>query len=392
MISSKRGSEYNVAWNHLRHLEKYYTITLIFGTNGKKIGELVDDDDLFTKSRSEKIFIPSDRLIELLNAPNNYGLFKYSFYWAYKRWQKKAYNYCLENKVLDRIDLIHFLNPIGFREPGYWFLCSKPLFWGPIGGFPKIPYYKKTLPLKEFFLNQVNYYHRTKSRVRKSIEVAQKVYAATLENKYIIDSYFKIDSVYLPENAIENELIAIDSSRFLNPEVYNVVWIGSLEKRKQFSLFQDAVLKIKRKDIYFHIIGVHETPKLSDLSHVKFYPKISRQEVFKVLDKCHLNVVTSLREGNPTVIWESAARGVPTLSLSNSGMKDTLINGLGNLIPNETSSEDLKIRLIEILNKKSLLKLHDEVKGSINDYSWENRVRFWKKEYDTASKDILQKS
>lgn len=384
MISSEKGSEYNVAWNHLRHLEKHHTISLIFGTNGEKIGELVEDSELFTKSVSEKIFIPSDSLIEILNAPNNYGLFKYSFYWAYRRWQKKAYTYCLRNEVFDRVDLIHFLNPIGFREPGYWHLSKKPLFWGPIGGFPSLPYYGNKMPLKEFVLNQINIFQRSNRRVRKTIEVAQRVYAATTDNKTIIDSCFNIDSIYLPENAIENELIVIDSSRFINLEFFNIVWIGSLEKRKQFALFADAISKMRRKDIHFHVIGIKPNAKLSNLLNVKFYPSISRQEVLKVLDICHLHVVTSLREGNPTVIWESASRGVPTLSLSNSGMKDTIVKGLGVLIPNGTSSDELIIELNSILSNDELLRLHNQVRTNIYEHSWDRRVLFWNKEYDSV--------
>ena len=43
----------------------------------------------------------------------------YRFYYYYKKWQKKTYH--LAKRIIqdDKIDLIHQLNMIGYREPGY---------------------------------------------------------------------------------------------------------------------------------------------------------------------------------------------------------------------------------------------------------------------------------
>lgn len=381
MISSKKGSEYNVAWNHLRFLENHHDISLVFGTNGSKIGEIVEDPQLFEKSNSKKIFIPSDLIIEILNAPNTFGVFKYSFYWAYRRWQKKAFNYCKDNYIFDKVDLIHFLNPIGFREPGFWYLSGKPLLWGPIGGFPDIPNYGKKISLKEYLLNTINKVQRSNSRVKKTIKTAKQVYAATTENKSIIDSYYGVESIYIPENGVEPGLLNLDSERFINPKKFEVVWIGSSERRKQLHLMIQVIENSKRDDIYYHLIGVEEDHKLKKLENVKFYSKIDRDKVLGIIDKCHLHVMTSLREGNPTVIWETAARGVPTLALNNSGMKDTVSRGLGIIVSNDINYQELETAVSSILEKNRILEIHNSLKKKVKEFSWERRTEFWNSEY-----------
>ena len=39
----------------------------------------------------------------------------------------------------ENFDLIHNLNPIGYREPGYLWKLNLPYIWGPIGGIPNRP-------------------------------------------------------------------------------------------------------------------------------------------------------------------------------------------------------------------------------------------------------------
>lgn len=40
---------------------------------------------------------------------------------------------------MERIDLIHFASPVGYREPGWLWKLGKPYVWGPLGGMKTIP-------------------------------------------------------------------------------------------------------------------------------------------------------------------------------------------------------------------------------------------------------------
>ena len=59
------------------------------------------------------------------------------FYKYYKKWQWKTYLIAKEICAEVNIDVLHQLNMIGFREPGYLWKLSKengvPFVWGPIG-------------------------------------------------------------------------------------------------------------------------------------------------------------------------------------------------------------------------------------------------------------------
>ena len=59
------------------------------------------------------------------------------FYKYYKEWQWKTYVIAKEIIQQHHIDIVHQLNMIGFREPGYLWKLGIPYLWGPIGGSNK---------------------------------------------------------------------------------------------------------------------------------------------------------------------------------------------------------------------------------------------------------------
>ena len=56
---------------------------------------------------------------------------------------KMKVNKMLNNRIIiqqHHIDIVHQLNMIGFREPGYlWKIEDKLFVWGPIGGLKQFP-------------------------------------------------------------------------------------------------------------------------------------------------------------------------------------------------------------------------------------------------------------
>ncbi|WP_275564360.1 hypothetical protein [Bacteroides faecichinchillae] len=62
------------------------------------------------------------------------------FYWYYRKWQQKTLQIAKGIIADNRIDVVHQLNMIGFREPGYlWKIEGIPFVWGPIGGMELMP-------------------------------------------------------------------------------------------------------------------------------------------------------------------------------------------------------------------------------------------------------------
>ena len=71
---------------------------------------------------------------------------------VYNIWQKRAYQQALKILSTNKIDIIHQLNMIGFREPGYlWKIKDIPFVWGPVGGLGFIPFsFLKRFPINNF--------------------------------------------------------------------------------------------------------------------------------------------------------------------------------------------------------------------------------------------------
>ena len=64
-----------------------------------------------------------------------------SYYWFYKIWQKKAYALAEKLDKKENFDVIHQLNMVGYREPGFLWKIDKPFVWGPIGGTQNVPWH-----------------------------------------------------------------------------------------------------------------------------------------------------------------------------------------------------------------------------------------------------------
>ncbi len=142
------------------------------------------------------------------NLAYKYHLSYYSFYFAYKQWEKEAYKVITKSSIIANIDLIHFVGPVGYREPGYLWKLPKPYIWGPIGGFENINWnlliHLKGNRLRLLFRNIINpiqYY--TNIRVRKAMKNANVVIACTHGNVNKIRKVYGKEVLYLPENGIK---------------------------------------------------------------------------------------------------------------------------------------------------------------------------------------------
>lgn len=136
--SPYQGSEPGMGWNFVRCLSRYHELHII--TEYKYRDELVR---FFAENPEEKrschfYFVKRERhnLLRKIWPP--------SYYWYYEKWQRKVLRLAEELERKENFDVIHQLNMVGYREPGYLWKMNKPFVWGPIGGFNITPW--KLLP------------------------------------------------------------------------------------------------------------------------------------------------------------------------------------------------------------------------------------------------------
>src|SRR6185312_9667398 len=131
------GSEVGMGWNWIINLSEYCQLYVI---TEKGFEEEIQNEILQLNLRYQPKFYYLD-----IGEKGRSLFWKQGsllFYFYYNKWQKAAYN--LSKKILDNnnIQIIHQLNLIGFREPGYLWKHSKkyPYIWGPVGGINQIPF------------------------------------------------------------------------------------------------------------------------------------------------------------------------------------------------------------------------------------------------------------
>lgn len=399
--SPSRGSEYSVAWNHIVHMKEFYQLVVLVGASGEHMGDTTEIEHVCLDGVTI-VSIKPNMLARCINYLNTKGIFKYAFYLAYRVWHWQALRYARRLDQTHHFDLIHYLNPIGYREPGYLWKMGKPYIWGPIGGAVNIDrrllaglHWKQKI---KFQLKNIanSLQLRSSIRIRRALTRADVVLAATSENRDRIFEVFGVTGRHLPENAVIGP-IALDQAKFASFMPIRLVWIGSIETRKALDVLIAALTQsVHARMFELHVVGdgparasVEEQLKRSETPcKVIWHGKIPRTQVQNILKESHLHVVTSISEGNPTTIWEAMSQGVPTMAIAHCGMKDTVTESLG--FPIEvTDYAHLPGRFAEELDRLSqqpdlLRYAAEKVVIAARKSHWEQRKNLMQKIYSRA--------
>lgn len=404
-LSPTRGSEYSVAWNYVTEMSKDNQIVVLYGVSGEHMGDISEMEVYLQKNTVKNVrFIPIKPSVftNSLNILNKKGILHYTFYFAYHFWHKQVYIAVKDLIRNEQFDLIHYLNPIGYREPGFLWKIDLPYIWGPIGGANNVPMKLiKALPfqgkLKLGFRALVNSFQlRNNKNLRKAFEKTDLLLTATTENQEIFKKIYNKESIYLPENCII-EHPEIEYKKFSNQNFIHFVWIGSIEARKALIILLQALNLIEdRSKFIIDIIG--EGPMRSELQNyaiqkgindcIVWHGNIPRKDVLNLLKNSYLNIITSLSEGNPTTIWEAMSVGVPTITIDHCGMRDTICLKCGIKIKINTYDQVVKSFAEEIenliQNPVKLKELSDGVLECSKNYMWKNRKDFFNQLYEKA--------
>ncbi|MFW9929154.1 MAG: glycosyltransferase family 4 protein, partial [Candidatus Thorarchaeota archaeon] len=347
-VSPTRGSEYSVGWNYLTEMSKENEITVLYGVSGSHMGDIEEMKvwlSLNSIPNVRFIAVIPNKVTAALNLLNRKGIFPYAFYFAFNYWQRQVYSTAKKLVESEDFDLIHNLNPIGYREPGYLWKLNRPYIWGPIGGTPNRPnqlFNDLSRKTRIFFIirNMINTFQfKFNSRLRKALKSTDLLLTATSETRDMLLKEYKVESVNIPENAIvlsdfDKELNCIDLKE---GETFNIIWIGRIDENKSLIFLIDALSKIKSYNWHLHILGegsvkdkmqLHAIEKQID-HKLSWHGHVKRSEVLKILQSVHLHVITSLGEGTPTTLWEAMTNNIPTITLNHCGMKDVVCNKCG---------------------------------------------------------------
>lgn len=405
-VSPTKGSEYAVAWNFITQMSKSNRLLVLYGKSDRAMGNFKEMDEFLKTNTLENVtFIPVYGDVNKGKEGILYSSFiktTLSDFFSYKEWHKKAYEVACEVLQKEKVDVVHFLCPIGFKEAGYLWKLDKPYIWGPVAGAHPRPFpLFKVLSMKECVIALGrNIIHPAMlcllPQVRKAIKRTDVLLSATpLTQKQMLKLHHK-NSYYLPENGILEIENSIPVS-YSGDVPLKLIWVGTLCPRKGLSILLNALSLLDEKLSWsLDVIGegdlreeLHREATEKKLQNkIKWHDAMSRQDVQHYFLQSHLHIITSLGEATTTVLFEAMAKGIPTLALDHCGMAGVITERAGIKIKINTYDQvinDIAANIQFLIEHPDRInQLSAETIKSAKTYLWSERSKFLNQKIEEA--------
>lgn len=399
--SPDRGSEPGMGWNFVYGLNKHHEIHVI--AEQKKWESPVRS---FQRKYPEETDNLTFHFIEKKRNKPLRKIWPPSYYWYYNDWQKKAYKLALQLEEDEDFDIIHQLNMVGYREPGYLWKMDKPFVWGPIGGLENSPWrFLPSLGPKGFlFYTGRNIYNAMQRKFLKRPQKAARrknarLIAATPSNRQWIQKLWGVDADIICEVGQEETADSIMLSEREKKEPLKIVWSGQHTSGKNLPLLFEA---LKQSDFPFelHILGNGEMTEKwkskaaeADIQkQCRWYGWVEREEALEVMNDGHVFAITSISDLTSTVTLEALSYGLPVVCLNHCGFAHAVTRQCGIKVPVDTPEKAARYfaqafkRLYDDEDRRQKLS-----KGAIErakDFSWERKI----KELNTIYGELLMEN
>lgn len=389
-VSPNWGSEPGMGWNWVTNIAKYCNVHVI--TEGEWRSEIeVALADLPQRNNIHFYYNPVPEKIRKMS--RNQG--DWRFYWYYRKWQKKTL--CIAQDIIlnNRIDIIHQLNMIGFREPGYlWKIKNIPLIWGPVGGMELMPLsYLEGAPMEQRVFNKLKNMINVAQysffpRVKRALKSSDVIISAVKGVQDVLKEKYGITSILINETGadIVDEIINKQNGE---TELLKIIWIGKFDFRKQLPLALRTIAAVNQKDIELHICG---TGNVNDVKFVKelavklgiqkqchWYGNVDHGKIYGLMATSDLLFFTSIMEATSTVVLEAISVGLPVLCHNLSGF-GPLIREFGGWTIEASTPEKSVLdfaNIIEFLhnNPEEIRKKSQECLRHRKELSWESKAK-----------------
>jgi glycosyltransferase involved in cell wall biosynthesis len=383
--SPEMGSEPGMGWNWCVNLAKHCELHIITE------GEFRDNieaalPNLPQRNNMHFYYNPvSEKIRKMCWNQGDWRFYKY-----YREWQWKTY--LIAKKIIQKhhIDVIHQLNMIGFREPGYlWKIKNIPFIWGPIDAKESFPttFLKDASFKTKLFISLKNaitkYQLKYAKRVHLAARQATYVISASSNSQQAIRKYFHIESPLLNETGcyIQDHPI-IDKSK---KEDFDILWVGKLDFRKQLNIALCSIARAQNRHFKLHIVGGGNNSfyqmlakKLGIEKQCIWHGSISHKQVQKFMQKSDIFFFTSIAEGTPHVVLEAIGNNLPVLCFNTCGQGDCVNENIGIKI--ELSNPEQSIQefssILNDLEKKrySLQMMSEKCKQRQIELSWTEKA------------------
>lgn len=340
------GSEHSMGWNTIINLSQLTPITVVTRCEFEvKIREASKEYKnitfIFVKEPSIKKYYASiNPMLE--------------FYFVYPMWEYKVYKLLLSINQKEKIDIVHKLNIIGIKEPGFtWKLKGINFLIGPIGGFEYIgTKYFCFLGVKEkiyallnnLLVFKVRYFSL---RSKNAIQRAKKVYTINNRHKKFISTNFDQTNVSICSDSFPFKTNFKVKKRELTEQL-QLVSSCRIEAVKGIQLLIQ-VLKALRIDIKykFTLIGQGAyTPQIKlllDKANINYQiiEWIDRKDLFGIFNNSHAFLYSSFKDASTHIIPEAISCGCPIICLDHLGYGEVVTSQVGFKVNTEDTIENI---------------------------------------------------
>jgi len=344
--SPYHGSEPGMGWNFARHAASYCDTWVICEQHkwSDGIRKYLDANGQIAGLRF--VFVPEKAWAALAWRIPGAG------YLSYNLWHRRALRVARQLHEQVGFDLVHQVNVLGFREPGYLWKIGVPLIWGPVGGTQNYPW--RFLPeaglrgaLSEGMRSVANRLQlRFSRRVRRAARRAAVLMAANSTVQRDLANAHNVKPTLMLDIGVSE--VAETPSIRAGHNGLRILWCGGLEPWKALPLLLKALARLPEHVAYdLRIVGDGSMKarcrrlarRLGVDHHVTWMGRLTHRRTIEQYSWADVFAFTSLRDTSGTVVLEAFSVGVPVICLDHQGAHDMVTDRCGVKIPVTTPRE-----------------------------------------------------
>jgi glycosyltransferase involved in cell wall biosynthesis len=393
-----RGSEEGVGWNFVVQAAKNHDIWVLTRSFYRSAIEA----ELEQRPQPKIHFTYFDPFNWTSDWRDTQGAVQLHYY----LWQIQAYFVAKPLHRQIQFDLIQHVTYVKYWSPSFLALLSPPFIWGPVGGGESAPrpFWKdfgfrgqvyETLRSIAQRVGELDPFTRLTAR-RSTLAIATTYETAKRVRQLGAFSVNVASQVALSTSELE----ALGQVNAAQDGPIRFVSIGRLIHWKGFHLGVSAFAQAKIPNSEYWIIGEGaEKPRLEKLAQdlgvqtqVKFLGKLNRNELFSVLNQCHVLVHPSLHDSGGQVCAEmmAARRPVICLDLGGPALQVSESTGIKVAAHNPAQTIEDLAKAMERLAKDATLRLQMGEAGQqrVNaEFNWNSIGQSFTRIYQTVLED-----
>ena len=344
-ISPNWGSEPGMGWNWVINLAKYCNLHIITE------GEWKDDIESAVQTLPQKDhlhFYYNPLPDKIRRMCWNQG--DWRFYWYYHKWQKRTLTIARQICKEQRIDVIHQLNMVGFREPGcLWKIKNIPYVWGPFCGCSPVslPFIKDAgykIFCKFLIKNIISQLQiRFQPNVIHAIKRADILLTPHADIKSLIGRLYNKEPFLLQETGIKGDCVPPKIFSHSEKKTFDILWVGRFIFTKRLDIALKTIARLKHiQNLRFHIVGSglnnedvfykRMADQLDISSICIWHGALPNDQVQIIMQNVDIFFFTSISEATSTVVLEAIQNRCPIVCHNACGFGPLINDKIGRKI------------------------------------------------------------